>query len=74
MEVRANAYDAIEDIAAYLKEQNISGAGFTSLTLLKIKQFEDNPDTVIPSPSLSAPDGQPIESGYDWLDADCDWK
>ncbi len=72
MEVRANAYDAIEDIATFLRETNISGAGFTNLTLLKIRQFEENPDTIIPAPAMNAPDGQPIESGYEWLDG-CGW-
>lgn len=74
MEVRANAYGAIDDIQDWLKSNTVDGAGFARLTLLKIKQFEDNPDITIPTNSLAAPDGAPIEPGYEWLDEDCEWK
>jgi hypothetical protein len=74
MDVRSNAYGAIDDIKNWIKSSNVDGAGFARLTLLKIKQFEENPEAVISSNSLTPPDGQPIDSGYDWLEADCDWK
>lgn len=74
MEVRANAYGAIDDIARWITERTVNGAGFAKLTLLKIKQFEDNPESVIPATPLVAPDGQPIESGYEWLTEDCEWN
>ncbi|WP_460473384.1 zinc-dependent metalloprotease [Emticicia fontis] len=74
MEVRANAYGAIDDIQDWLKSNTVDGAGFARLALLKIKQFEDNPDITIPTNSLAAPDGAPIEPGYEWLDEDCEWK
>jgi hypothetical protein len=74
MDVRSNAYGAIDDIKVWLKSKYVDGAGFARLTLLKIKQFEENPEAVISSNPLTAPDGQPIDSGYDWLEADCDWK
>ena len=74
MDVRANAYGAIDDIKSWLKANAVDGAGYARLTLLKIKQFEENPEATISSSSLTPPDGQPIDSGYDWLDANCDWK
>lgn len=74
MDVRSNAYGAIDDIKSWLKSSNVDGAGFARLTLLKIKQFEENPEATIASNALTPPDGQPIDSGYDWLEVDCDWK
>lgn len=74
MEARANAYGAIDDIRAWLASNTVDGAGFARLAILKIRQFEDNPDLTIPTNPLSPPDGQPIESGYEWLDESCDWK
>ena len=71
-EVRANAFFGINEIANYLKNSvSADGAGFVSFTLLKINQFESNPDATIAQPATIAPDGQPIEPGYDWL-AGCD--
>ncbi|PLK43508.1 zinc-dependent metalloprotease [Emticicia sp. TH156] len=74
MEARANAYGAIDDIQSWLKSNNVDGAGFARLTLLKIKQFEDNPEATISSNALAAPEGAPIEPGYEWLEQDCEWK
>lgn len=71
-EVRMNAYAAINEIKM-LGESFFNDAGFSRLALLKIKQFEENPEAVISSNSLTPPDGQPIESGYDWLGTECGW-
>lgn len=71
-EVRMNAYAAINDIKM-AGESFFNDAGFSRLVLLKIKQFEENPEAVISSNSLTPPDGQPIESGYDWLGTECEW-
>lgn len=71
-EVRMNAYAAINEIKM-LGESFFNDAGFSRLALLKIKQFEENPEAVISSNSLTPPDGQPIESGYDWLGTECEW-
>ncbi|CAH0994545.1 hypothetical protein EMA8858_00655 [Emticicia aquatica] len=73
-EVRMNAYAAIDDIKSWVTSKLFDGGGFARLTLLKIKQFEENPEATISSNALTPPDGQPIDSGYDWLEADCDWK
>ncbi len=72
-EVRMNAYAAIDDIKSWITGKMIDGGGFARLTLLKIKQFEENPEAVIASNPLTAPDGQPIDSGYDWLGTECEW-
>lgn len=72
-EVRMNAYAAIDDIKTWVSGKMFDGGGFARLTLLKIKQFEENPEAVISSNPLTAPDGQPIESGYDWLGTECEW-
>ena len=72
-EVRMNAYAAIDDIKTWVSGKMIDGGGFVRLTLLKIKQFEENPEAVISSNVLTPPDGQPIESGYDWLGTECEW-
>ncbi len=72
-EVRMNAYAAIDDIKTWLAGKMLDGGGFARLTLLKIKQFEENPEAVISSNALTPPDGQPIESGYDWLGTECEW-
>ncbi|WP_259017186.1 zinc-dependent metalloprotease [Emticicia fluvialis] len=74
MEARANAYGAIDDIQSWLKSNNVDGAGFARLTLLKIKQFEDNPEAAVATSALTPPEGAPIEPGYEWLDEDCEWK
>ena len=74
MEARANAYGAIDDIQGWLKSNNVDGAGFARLTLLKIKQFEDNPEATISSNALVAPEGAPIDPGYEWLEQDCEWN
>lgn len=71
-EVRMNAYAAINDIKM-VGESFFNDAGFSRLALLKIKQFEENPEAVISSNALTPPDGQPIESGYDWLGTECEW-
>lgn len=73
MDVRSNAYGAIDDIKNWIKSSNVDGAGFARLTLLKITQFEENPEATISSTSLTPPEGQPIDSGYDWLEAECEW-
>jgi Met-zincin/Domain of unknown function (DUF5117) len=68
-EVRANAYFAISEITNYLKTTPTSdGAGFLSYNLYRIALFENYPDSNISSQPTAAPDGQPIESGYDWLE------
>jgi hypothetical protein len=72
-EVRMNAYAAIDDIKTWVSGKMFDGGGFSRLTLLKIKQFEENPEAVISSNVLTPPDGQPIESGYDWLGTECEW-
>lgn len=72
-EVRMNAYAAIDDIKTWVSGKMFDGGGFVRLTLLKIKQFEENPEAVISSNALTPPDGQPIESGYDWLGTECEW-
>ncbi|WP_337043623.1 zinc-dependent metalloprotease [Emticicia sp. 17c] len=74
MEARANAYGAIDNIQDWLRNNSVDGAGFARLALLKIRQFEDNPEATISTNALVPPDGQPIESGYEWLDEDCEWK
>ncbi|RZL04562.1 MAG: peptidase, partial [Pedobacter sp.] len=74
MEVRANAYGAIDDIQDWLTNNTVDGAGFARLTLLKIRQFEENPDATISASPLNAPEGAPIEPGYEWLDVDCEWN
>ena len=74
MEARANAYGAIDDIQGWLKSNTVDGAGFARLALLKIKQFEENPEATIPTNALTPPEGQPIESGYQWIDEECEWK
>ncbi len=71
-EVRMNAYAAINEIKM-LGESFFNDAGFSRLTLLRIKQFEENPEAVISLNALTPPDGQPIESGYDWLGTECEW-
>ena len=70
MDVRANAYGAIDDIKSWLKSNGVDGAGFARLTILKIKQFEENPEAIISSNALTPPEGQPIDSGYDWLECE----
>jgi len=72
-EVRMNAYAAIDDIKTWVSGKMFDGGGFARLTLLKIKQFEENPEAVISSSALTPPDGQPIDSGYDWLGTECEW-
>lgn len=72
-EVRMNAYAAIDDIKTWVTGKLFDGGGFARLALLKIKQFEENPEAMISSNSLTPPDGQPIESGYDWLGTECEW-
>ncbi|MDZ7934947.1 MAG: hypothetical protein U5M51_08300 [Emticicia sp.] len=70
-----NAYAAIDDIKTLVVSGKMfDGGGFARLALLKIKQFEENPEAVISSNPLTAPDGQPIDSGYDWLGVECEWK
>jgi len=72
-EVCMNAYAAIDDIKTWVSGKMFDGGGFARLTLLKIKQFEENPEAVISSSALTPPDGQPIDSGYDWLGTECEW-
>lgn len=67
-EVRANAYGAISGIKVWVNENAFDGNGFKRLSLLKITQFEQNPDSNMAAPAPFQPDGQPIESGYEWLD------
>ncbi len=74
VEVRMNAYAAIIDIKVWVNTRFFVGDGFAQLAILKIKQFEENPEAIISSNPLTPPDGQPIDSGYDWLEVDCDWK
>ena len=38
-----------------------------------IRQYEENPDSVPLTPTLTPPDGQPIDPGQEWLQPDCEW-
>lgn len=38
-----------------------------------IRQYEENPDSVPVTPTLTPPDGQPIDPGQEWLGPDCEW-
>jgi hypothetical protein len=68
-EVRANAYFAITSISNHLRNSvSADGAGFVSFTLNRIIQFEENPEATISQMLTTAPDGQPIEAGYEWLE------
>jgi hypothetical protein len=68
-EVRANAFFAIAEIENYLKTTpKTDGAGFVSYNLYRIALFGNYPDSNISSQPIAAPDGSPIESGYDWLE------
>ena len=73
-EVRMNAYAAISEINLWSNNRIFETSGFSRLAAFKIKQFEENPETIISSNALTPPDGQPIDSGYDWLEAECEWK
>jgi Met-zincin/Domain of unknown function (DUF5117) len=63
--VRTAAHKAILNI----KNKNLNDYYIRTL----ITQYETNPTTTINSSTLSQPDGQPIDPGYDWLAPACDW-
>lgn len=69
-DVRAVAYQELKKIQVAQTNQSI-GNGFSQLVQLKISQFEQNPEASIAEMPKAAPDGQPIDPGYDWLAGTC---
>ena len=73
--VRAVAHDAIQHINYYYVMSHsvrlpLNHSDASQLQWL-IQQYEKNPQqTPVASPALIAPDGAPIDPGYDWLDCE----
>ncbi|MBO0935491.1 zinc-dependent metalloprotease [Fibrella sp. HMF5335] len=73
--VRAVAHDAIQHIRYYFvidhSVRSPLNHGSDSQLLWLIRQYETNPQQPpVTSTALAAPDGAPIEPGYDWLDCE----
>ncbi|NID12734.1 zinc-dependent metalloprotease [Fibrivirga algicola] len=67
--VRATAHDAIQRIRQQYLTTKLTGS---SQLIWLIQQYETNPQQPAASTVLPAPDGAPIDPGYDWLDCDRD--
>lgn len=61
---RAVAHDALLQIKATYPSSYLGWL---------IRQYEENPDNVPVTPTLTPPDGQPIDPGQEWLAPDCEW-
>ncbi|GAA4402722.1 zinc-dependent metalloprotease [Nibrella viscosa] len=65
--VRAAAHNGI------MKIKGLPTVPANSFTAWLIRQYEQNPDQVPLTTPQTAPDGQPIDPGQEWLQPDCDW-
>ncbi len=76
--VRSTAHDAIQRIRQhYLVNKPMPGSLAYTVTetypnqlLWLIQQYESNPQQPMATTIMAAPDGAPIDPGYDWLDCD----
>ncbi|WP_375448173.1 zinc-dependent metalloprotease [uncultured Fibrella sp.] len=76
--VRATAHDAIQRIRQQYLINKSTGSllnytiteSYPNQLLWLIQQYENNPQQPMASNALAAPDGAPIDPGYDWLDCD----
>ncbi len=70
-EVRATAYKLLLEIDGLAAENRTQSNPFAAYILLKIRQFEENPEAAIAEAAGGVPDGAPIDPGYDWLSDTC---
>ena len=70
--VRTVVHEAIYTIQGKYLTPRLGQAGFlTGQLLWLIQQYERNPQQPsVANTALTAPDGAPIEPGYDWLDCE----
>ena len=76
-QVRAVIMLKLRDLNFWLQNRGISDAKQKAHNLFAIHQIEmakNRPSDVTTTPTMTPPDGQPIESGYDWLAPACDWE
>jgi len=76
---RAMAHLKITELKSWLsatagKQTDPNWKAHYLFALNQIKEYEQNPKEMNLAPPLSAPDGAPIDPGYEWLDIDmCSW-
>jgi hypothetical protein len=67
----------LRDLNVWLQNRGVSETKQKAHNLFAIYQIEmvkNNPSEVTTTTTMTPPDGQPIESGYDWLTPACDWE
>lgn len=61
----------INKISNWIKARNVAQTPMGQFVVSQIALFNENPSEYAPADFIIAPDGQPIESGYEWLMEDC---
>jgi hypothetical protein len=76
-QVRAIVGLKIQELKSWLATRTSTDVKQKAHYIFAQKQIEEagsNAADVIPTTAMTPPDGQPIESGYDWLAPACDWE
>lgn len=70
-EAKMTVLEEISKIDKWLFNSGEGTSAFGEMVLQQIRWFRENPTEFKPLSLVEAPDGQPIESGYEWLTQDC---
>ena len=70
--VRAATHEAILKIDDAKKKQ--IGAYRNAYVEWTVSQYLSDPDRTVSAPTMTPPDGAPIDPGQEWLSPDCDWQ
>jgi hypothetical protein len=76
-QVRAVLMLKVKELGTWIQNRITSDAKQKAhylFALHQIETFRSNPADIATTPVMTPPDGQPIESGYDWLAPACDWE
>lgn len=76
-QVRAIVGLKIQELKSWIATRTGTDVKQKAHYLFAQKQIEEantNAADVVPTTAMTPPDGQPIESGYDWLAPACDWE
>lgn len=76
-QVRASIGLKVQDLKTWLSRQTTTDVKQKAHYLFaenQIKEAASNASDIVPINAMTPPDGQPIESGYEWLEPICDWE
>jgi hypothetical protein len=72
--VRAVIHETLSQLGTYYASQKASASPRYDYNKWVIDQYRAEPDRSVSLPTLTPPDGAPIDPGQEWLSPDCDWR